>query len=377
MTAAKGRLRFGAALAMGLAALVLSAGLSACGPREPERAKPLRIYNWTDYIDPALLEEFTRETGIKVEYETFDSNEALDARVLAGDTGFDIVTPSSQSLPAYIAARAIVPLDLGRLPGRKNLWPEMAARMEPFDPGGKYAIPYMWGTVGIGYNKAEVEKRLPGVAIDSWDVVFNPANLARLRDCGVYFLDAPEDMFSVVLNYMGRDPNTRDMADYAAATELLMRLRPYVARYDASAYVNALADGEACVVIGFSGDVLQAATRAEAHGDGDQIAYVIPKEGSEVWFDVFTIPADAPNKVAAHQFLDFMLRPDVIARASNYTRYANANSASTPLVDRALLSDPTVYPTPEVNRRLFVIATKDDAFLKRIYPLWSEVTKGL
>ncbi len=350
-------------------------GLAGC---EAGKAKTetLKIYNWSDYIDPKLLEEFTAETGIKVVYDTFDSNEVLETKVLTGGAGYDIVTPSNHNLPRYITAKAIQPLDFARLPNRKNLWPDLMARMEPFDPGAKYNIPYMWGTMGVGYNKAEVEKRLPGVALDSWAVVFDPKNLAKLKDCGVYFLDASEDMYAVALHYLGKDSNSTNPADYEAATAMLLKLRPYVRKFHSSEYIEALANGDACVVVGYSGDILQARDRADEAKKGGVVGYFIPKEGSQVWFDVFTIPADAPNPEAAYRFLDFMLRPEIIARASNSTNYANANQAATRLVNAEVRDDPNVYPTPEVFQRLFVTTTKDQALVKIVNREWTKVTTG-
>ena len=361
----------------GVAALAL-AGCGEAGKPGTTAAKDqtLKIYNWSDYIDPDLLKEFTAETGIKVVYDTFDSNEVLETKVLTGGTGYDIVAPSNHNLPRYITAKAIQPLDFAKLPNRKNLWPDLMARMEPFDPGAKYNVPYMWGTMGVGYNKAEVAKRLPGVALDSWAVVFDPKNLARLKDCGVYFLDASEDMYAVALHYLGKDPNSKNPADYEAATQLLLKLRPYVRKFHSSEYIEALANGDACVVIGYSGDILQARDRADEAKKGVEVGYFIPKEGSQVWFDVFTIPIDAPNPDAAYRFLDFMMRPEIIARASNSTNYANANLPATQLVKAEVRDDPNVYPTPEVFQRLFVTTTKDQALVRVVNREWTKVTTG-
>ncbi len=362
-----------------VAAIAMGMTLAACGQGGGAGAakdQTLKIYNWSDYIDPAILADFTQETGIKVQYDTFDSNEVLETKVLQGATGYDIVAPSNHNVPRYIAAGAIAALDKARLPNDKNLWPEVMAHMEPFDPGQKYTVPYMWGTIGVGYNVKEVAKRLPGVKIDSWKVVFDPANLAKLKDCGVYYLDASEDMYAVALNYLGRDPNSKSLADYQAATDMMVKARPYVAKFHSSAYVEGLANGDICVAVGYSGDVLQAKARAEEAGNGVEVAYVIPKEGSQVWFDVFAIPADAPNPGAAYKFLDYMLRPEVIAKASNFTQYANANSAATPLVDPAVRDDPNVYPTPEVFKRLFVTTTKDQALLREVTRMWTKVQTG-
>ena len=364
--------------ALGTAAvLAMSVTLAACGQGGgAAKDQTLKIYNWSDYIDPQILADFTKETGIKVQYDTFDSNEILETKVLQGNTGYDIVAPSNHNIPRYIIAGAIAPLDKSKLPNNKNLWPDIMSHMEPFDPGQKYTVPYMWGTIGIGYNVKEVAKRLPGVAIDSWSVVFDPANLAKLKDCGVYYLDASEDMYAVALNYLGKDPNSKTLADYQAATDMMVKARPYVAKFHSSAYVEGLANGDICVAVGYSGDILQAKTRAEEAKNGVELAYVIPKEGSQVWFDVFAIPADAPNPTAAYKFLDYMLRPEVIAKASNYTQYANANLPATPMVDAAVRSDPNVYPTPDLFKRLFVTTTKDQALLREVTRMWTRVQTG-
>ncbi len=354
--------------------------LAACGPatKAPTAAAggTLNIYNWSDYIDPALLKEFTSQTGIRVRYDTFDSNEVLETKVLQGHTGYDLVVPSNHNVPRYIAASAIQPLDKTRLRGLDNLSPEVMARMAPFDPGSKYAIPYMQGTIGIGYNTAAVAQRLPGMKVDSWAVVFDPKILAKLKDCGVYFLDASEDMYAVALNYLGKDPNSKDPGDYAAATDLLMKVRPYVRKFHSSEYIDALANGDICVAIGYSGDVRQAKSRAEEAKNKVVLAYAVPKEGSQVWFDVFTLAADAPNAAAAYSFLNFMLKPDIIARASNYTKYANANAAATRLVNASVRDDPAAYPPPDLARRLFVTTTKDQALLREVNRQWTRVLTG-
>jgi len=351
--------------------------LAACGKGdEVKGGGELRIYNWSDYIDPALLEQFTAETGVKVRYDTFDSNEVLETKVLQGNTGYDLVVPSNHNVPRYIAAGAIAPLDKSKIAGLSNLAPDVLAHMQPFDPGQTYTVPYMQGTIGIGYNVEAVAKRLPGQKIDSWTVVFEPANLAKLKDCGVYFLDASEDMYAVALNYLRKDPNSKAAADYAQATELLLKARPYVRKFHSSEYIDALADGDICVAIGYSGDVLQAQSRAEEAKNGVKLAYAVPKEGTQVWFDVFAIPTDAPHKDAAYRFLSFMLRPEVIAKASNYTRYANGNAAATPLVDAEIRNDPNVYPSAEVARRFFVTTTKDQALLREVNRKWTRVLTG-
>ncbi|MFC3070339.1 polyamine ABC transporter substrate-binding protein [Phenylobacterium soli] len=364
-----------------LAGLAAALGLAACGgPSEKPRSKAatgvVHVYNWTDYIDPALLEDFTKQTGVQVRYDTFDSNEVLETKALQGGTGYDVVVPSNHNLPRYIAAKAIQPLDKTQLPNLKNLDPAVEARVNAFDPGGKYAVPYMQGTIGIGYNAAAIAKRLGGQPVDSWRVVFDPAILAKLKDCGVYFLDASEDMYAVTLNYLGKDPNSKALADYQAATDLLLKVRPYVRKFHSSEYVDALANGDICLAIGYSGDILQAGARATEAKNGVKIAYAIPKEGSQVWYDLFTIPVDAPNPAAAHAFLNFMLKPEVIARASNYTHYANGVAAAAPLLSADVRNDPGVYPPPDVAKKLFITTTKDQSLLREVNRQWTKVLTG-
>jgi putrescine transport system substrate-binding protein len=236
----------------------------------------------------------------------------------------------------------------------------------------------MWGTIGLGYNVDAVAKRLPGVKIDSWQIAFDPANLAKLKDCGVYFLDASEDMYAVALKAMGKDPNSKDPADYAAATEMLLKVRPFVKKFHSSEYIDALANGDICMAIGYSGDILQARERAkEAKAKVKvNLEYAVPKEGSQVWFDVFAMPKDAPTPAAGYAFLDYMLRPAVIAKASNFTHYANANAAAKPLVNAETRDNPNVYPTPEVFSRLFVTGTKDQTLLREVNRDWTRVKVG-
>lgn len=358
--------------AVGLAAALL---LSGCGGPQAKGGGELNVYNWSDYIDPALVDQFSRETGIKVRYDTFDSNEVLETKMLQGGASYDVTVPSNHNIPRYIKAGAIQPLDKAKLPNLKNLDPAVVARIQAFDPGEKYSVPYMQGTIGIGYNVDAIAKRL-GRPVDRWGVVFDPANLAKLKDCGVYFLDASEDMYAVALRWLGKDPNSTDPADYHAATDMLMKVRPYVRKFHSSEYIDALANGDICLAVGYSGDVLQAKARAAQAKNGVKIAYAIPKEGSQVWYDLFVIPADAPHPDAALKFINFMLRPDVIAKASNHTRYANANAAATPLVDPAIRNDPGAYPPPDVQKRLFVTTTKDQALLREVNRDWTRVLTG-
>jgi putrescine transport system substrate-binding protein len=358
-----------------VAALTALTLLAACGG-EKDSAKTLNVYNWSDYIDPEILKDFEKETGVKVVYDTFDSNEVQETKVLTGGTGYDIVTPSNDIVPRFIQAKAIQPLDKARLTGLGNLWPEVMRHMEPFDPGQRYSVPYMWGTIGIGYNKEAIAQRLPGVTIDSWAVALEPKNLAKLQDCGVYYLDAASDMYAVTLKYLGKDPNTKSEADYAAATAQLLKARPYVRKFHSSEYIDALANGDICLAVGYSGDILQAASDASDAKAKHTVEYVIPKEGTQVWFDVFAIPADAKHVDNAYRFLDYMLRPEVIAKASNFTQYANANLPSQAKLDSEVRNNPNVYPTPEVFNRLFVSTTKDQEQLRVVNRDWTRVQTG-
>ena len=360
----------------GSAALAGALALSACGGGGQPKGETLHIYNWSDYIDPGILADFTKETGIKVVYDTFDSVDVLETKVLTGNSGYDIVVPSNPYVPRFAAAKAIAPLDQSKLPNAKNLWPQVMTYMAPFDPGAKYAVPYMWGTVGIGYNPEKVAKALPGVKVDSWSVLFDAANLAKLKGCGVYFLTDPQDMYGSVLRFMGKDPNSKNPADYQAATDLLMKLRPSVRKFTNSENIEALANGDICIAIGYSGDMLQAADRAREAKHGVSLAYAIPREGTQVWFDSFTVTADAPDPAAAYRFINYMLRPAVIARASNALHYANANAAATPLVDKAVRDDPNVYLTPATFARLYVVTPKDQALLREVNRDWTRVTTG-
>jgi putrescine transport system substrate-binding protein len=370
--------------AIGFAAIgaLALAALAGCGDLG-KKPQTLRIYNWSDYIDPTILSDFKKETGINVVYDTYDNNEIVETRLLAGGSGYDIAVPSNQYVERLAQAGALAEIDQTKLSNRTNLWPFIVQQMEKFDPGLAHSVPYMWGTVGIGYNVEAVQKRLPGVAIDSWAIAFDPANLAKLKDCGVMFLDSAEEIYPAVLRYQGKDPNSTNVADYEAATELLMALRPSIQKFHSSELINALAGGDICLAIGYSGDVFQAKTRAASAGASGASAkavtidYVIPKEGAQLWFDSFVMPKDAPNKEAAHTFINYILRPDVAARASNYVQYASGNLPAKQLVDPAVRDNPGVYPSDEVLSRAFVVTTKAPTLVRDINREWTKVRSGI
>ncbi len=370
------------ALAAGAAASL--ALVASCGQQQGGAAAadaPVNIFNWSDYIDPESLEQFTRETGRPINYETFDNNEMVETRLLPGQSGIDLAVPSTYVAHRLIQAGALQPFDRTQLSNIGNLWPELVQRIESIDPGLRHVVPYMWGTVGIGMDRAKVAQRLPGVDLNSWAVVFDPANLARLSDCGVVFLDSPEDMIPLVMFYLGDDPNSTDPAVVDRAVQHLMKLRPHITRIHSSEGINLLAGGTACIAVGYSGDMLQAGLRAAETAAANPaftttVEYVLPREGSQLWFDVFVMPKDAPNPEGAHQFVNFMLRPEVIARSSNYVQYANANQASKALLDPAVRDNPNIYPPEDVMARLYVNAPKEAAFLQRLNDAWARVRTG-
>ena len=278
-------------------ALVLSAApllAAAISFSAQAQEKVVNVYNWSDYIDPTIIDDFTKETGIKVIYDVFDSNEILETKLLAGGSGYDVVVPTANFLARQIEAGVFQKLDKSKLPNISNMWDVVLDRTGKYDPGNEYSINYMWGTVGLGYNTKKVQEALGVEAIDSWDVFFDPAKLAKLADCGVYVLDLPSDILPTTLKYLGLDPESHSPDDLAKAEEALMKIRPYIRKFHSSEYINALANGDICLAVGWSGDVFQARDRAAEADQGVAIAFAIPKEGAEMWFDQMAIPADAP-----------------------------------------------------------------------------------
>ena len=357
-------------LLMGAAAAILGAGMAGA------QDDVVNVYNWSDYIDESILEDFEEETGIRVVYDVFDSNEVLETKMLAGGSGYDVVVPTGSFLQRQIQAGVFMPLDKSKLTNYDNLWDRIMERVANYDPGNKYAVNYMWGTTGIGYNVDAVQERLGKERIESWSVLLEPEMLAKFADCGVHFLDAPTELFPAMLNYMGEDPDSKDPDTLRAAAERLNALRPHVKQVHSSAYINALANGDACLVIGWSGDVLQARDRA-AEADNDvRVDYAIPKEGALMWFDNMAIPSDAPHPDNAHTFINYMLRADVIARATNYVYYANGNKASQEFVLDEILEDPAIYPDEETVENLFVVTPYPPRVQRIVTRLWTRFKTG-
>src|ERR1700731_4344936 len=281
--------------------VAIGALLALLPPSARAEERTVNFYNWSNYMAPGGLEDFTRETGIKVVYDTFDANETLETRLLAGKSGYDVVVPTAYFLQRQIKANAFQKLDKSKLPNLANAWPVVTKQLAVYDPGNAYAVNYMWGTTGIGYNVKAVQKILgPDAKIDSWDIVFKPENLARFRDCGIHMLDSADDILPAALNYLGLDPNSTKQADLEKATDIVGKIRPYVRKFHSSEYLNALATGEICLVVGWSGDIMQARSRAAEAKNGVEIGYAIPKEGAQMFFDNLPIPADAKNVTEAY-----------------------------------------------------------------------------
>jgi putrescine transport system substrate-binding protein len=353
--------------------------LLAClcaGPAACEEEAVLHIYNWSDYIAPETLAAFEAETGIRVRYDVFDSNEVLEAKLLAGSSGYDIVVPSANFVARQIQAGIFQPLERLRLPGHQNLDPAVMEVLADYDPGNTYVVPWLWGTTGLGYNELAVMERLGAEEITSWKLLLDPANAQKLADCGIALLDAPAEVVPSVLLGLGLPPNSEDPDHIAQAFEALSAIRPYIRYFHSSQYINDLANGEICLALGYSGDILQARARAEDAGGKVQLRYRIPEEGALVWFDVMAIPRDAPHPGNAQRFMEFTLRPEVMADVSNFVRYANANQAATALVTEAVRNDPGVYPPDAQRQRLVPNLPHGPAHDRRINRAWTRLKSG-
>jgi putrescine transport system substrate-binding protein len=363
-----------AQLLLAVGALAIALLVAAGAHSAPERV--VNFYNWSDYVDPAVLDDFTKKTGIAVRYDTFDTSDTLEAKLLAGQSGYDVVVPTGYFLAREIAAGIFQPLDKSKLPNLAHVWPDIAERLAAYDPGNRYAVNYMWGTTGIGYNVNAVQKILgPGATIDSWSSVFDAEQIAKFKDCGVHLLDSSDDVMSAALHYLGLDPNSSAPADLQKAADLLIKVRPYVRKFHSSEYINALASGEICLALGYSGDVKQAQKRAAAANSGIAIDYAIPKEGAPLWFDNMAIPKDAPHVAAAHELINYMLDPQVAARNSNFVSYANGDRPSD-LIDAAIRNDRTIYPETGTMAKLFTIIAHDQKAQRLVNRLWTRIKTG-
>jgi putrescine transport system substrate-binding protein len=359
----------------------LSAGLfalAAVALAAPAMAedKVVNVYNWSDYVGEGVLDDFTKATGIKVVYDVYDSMEVLETKILAGGSGYDVIVPTDRNLARLIQAGVIAKLDKSKIPNLSHQWDAIAKQLTVYDPGNEHATDYMWGTTGIGYNIDKVKAIMPDAPLDSWALVFDPKNAAKFKDCGIYFLDSPDDMLPPALAYLGLPPNSKDPAELEKAGELLSAVTPYVQKFNSSEYINALANGDICIAVGYSGDVLQARDRAEEAKNNVNIGYSIPKEGALIWFDSFAIPADAPHKDEAHAFINFMLDPKIAARNSDYVAYANGSKDAQPLMDKDILGDPSVYPKAETFEKLFTTTPNDPKVQRVVTRLWTKIKSG-
>ncbi len=340
-------------------------------------AQEVRVYNWSDYIDEDLLAKFEEETGLDLIYDVFDSNEVLETKLLAGGSGYDVVVPTGTFLQRQIAAGAFQPLDKSQLSNIGNLWDVVQARTEKYDPDGAYSINYMWGTTGLGVNVGKVTELLGEDApIASLDLIFDPANMEKLAECGVHFLDAPTELIPAALNYIGQDPDSKDEDVLAMAEPVLAAVRPYVQKYHSSEYISALANGDICVAFGWSGDILQARDRAIEAENGVEIAYNAPTEGALMWFDQMAIPVDAPNPEGAHAFLNFILDAENMAAASNYVYYANGNAASIPFLVEDVIGDPAIYPDEATLETLYTTTPYDAGAQRFVTRMWTRIKSG-
>ena len=351
------------------AAIAMSAGAALAGE--------VRVYNWSDYIDEALLKKFEQDTGHTLIYDVFDSNEVLETKMLAGGSGYDVVVPTADFLQRQITAGAFQKLDKSKLPNLQNMWDVIENRTDQYDPGNEYSINYMWGTTGIGLNVNKVKEVLgDDVPLNGMDLVLKPENMEKLAACGVYFLDAPTEIIPMVLKYLGEDPDSNDADTIKKAEAPLMAVRPFIKKFHSSEYINALANGDICIAVGWSGDVLQARDRADEADNGVEVAYNAFAEGSLMWFDQMAIPTDAPNPEGAHDFLNFIMDAKNMAAASNYVYFANGNKASQEFLNEDVIGDTAIYPDENTVGNLYTKSPYPAKVQRVVTRLWTKVKSG-
>jgi len=370
-----GGIRWTAATAVG-AAVLAAALLLAAFAGAPSKGRRLYVYNWADFIGSETLERFERETGIEVVYDTYDAEETMEARLLAGGSGYDVVSASNNFFSREIKAGVYRPLDRRLLPNWRNLDPRALAVQDGSDPGNRHAVPYLHAINGFAYNVAMIRERMPDAPLDSLDMIFRPEVVSRFKDCGVSLLDSPDDTMQLALAYLGLDPNSRRPEDFEAAERVLLAVRPYIRTFDSTEYMNGLANQELCIAMSWSGDYANIMARAREAGVPVQLAFTVPREGANLIFSSLLIPADAPNPREAHEFLDFILRPDVIAEITNEIYYGNDNRAADPLVDPAILNDPAIYPTDAMRARLYPTEEMDIETQRLRTRIWTRIKTG-
>jgi len=365
--------------------------LSACGDRKSgsearsgaaDKApstgtgKALNLYIWSDYLAADTLSNFEKHTGIKVHVAYFDTNETLETKLLAGSSGYDVVVPTASYFERQIKAGVYLTLDKSRLPNLKNMDPQLMAKVALHDPGNAHGIIYTWGTNGIGYNDKMVKELMPDAPLDSWRMVFDPAVASKVAKCGISVLDSPAEMLRAVYSYLGKDPNSQNSDDLVQAEAVLTKIRPFIRNINSSEYIEALANGDLCIAVGYNGDVMQARDRAREANKGIEVKYYVPKEGSILWFDMLAIPKDAPDPDSAYAYLNYIMTPQAIADISNFKRYANANAASQPLVLPTVKDDPGIYPPPEQRQKLAVQLADSADQTRAITRVWQRFKTG-
>ena len=364
----------------------------ACGQQEPAPAatgtpgtaaaattdaeKVLNVYNWSDYIDPSVVPAFEKEYGIKVNYDVYDSNEMVETKLLEGKSGYDIVVPSASFMQRQIQAGVFQKLDKSLIPNLKNLDPDITHRLEVNDPGNQYGVNYLWGTSGVGYNVEQIAQAMPNAPVDSLAMFYDPKVIKNFQKCGVSILDAPDDIVGTALIYLGKDPNSEAPEDLKAAEKVLLAIRPYIRYVSSSKYIEDLANGELCLALGWSGDVEQARLRATEAGKNVKIKYNLPKEGGVMFFDMLTIPADAPHPKNAHLFINYLLQPQIAAKNASTAHYATSINEAFSLMDPAVYNDRSVFPNDSQKAHLYVDASHSTAYMRDLNRTWTRFKTG-
>ncbi|WP_407314316.1 polyamine ABC transporter substrate-binding protein [Pseudomonas sp. nanlin1] len=339
--------------------------------------KVLHVYNWSDYIAPDTVKKFEDESGIKVVYDVFDSNETLEAKLLSGKSGYDVVVPSNNFLAKQIKAGVYLTLDKSKLPNWGNLSEPLLKAVSVSDPNNAHAFPYMWGSIGIGFNAEKVKAALGADApTNSWDLLFKPENAAKLKSCGISFLDSPTEMLPIALHYLGYPTDTQDKKQLAEAEALFLKIRPSIGYFHSSKYISDLSNGNICVAVGYSGDIYQAKSRAEEAGGKVKVSYNIPKEGAGSFYDMVAIPKDAGNVEGAYKFMNFLMKPEIMAEITNSVQFPNGNAKATEFVDEAIKSDPGIYPSADVQSKLYAIADLPAATQRIMTRSWTKIKSG-
>ena len=352
-------------------------GLSLLASAVHAEQRELRVYNWADYILPSVPKDFARDTGIKVTWDTFDTNESLEAKLLTGNSGYDLVVPSNQFIETQIKAGVFQKLDKSKLPNWSHQDPALLKLLDKNDPGNQYGVPYMYGTVLIGFNPAKVKAALgENAPVDSWDLVFKPENMEKLKACGVAMLDSPSEILPLALQHLGLDPNSKKPTDYAKAEALLMKIRPYITYFHSSKYMADIANGDICVAVGYSGSFSQAANRAKEAKNGVIVDMRLPKEGAPIWFDMLAIPKGAKNPEDAYTFINYLLQPQVIAPVSDFVGYPNPNKDATEMVDPAIRNNPNLYPTEAAMSSLYTLQPLPRDAERARTRAWTKIKSG-